>query len=65
MVYFFFHIKLTNLKGHYEISLYESPELFECSLNNKKIKTFDPFRSDIYSIGAILFEILYGDKAIQ
>ena len=60
MVYFFFHIKLTNLKGHYE-----SPELFECSLNNKKIKTFDPFRSDIYSVGAILFEILYGDKAIQ
>ena len=46
------------------MSSYTSPELYQYSNSDNSIgnaaSAFDPFSSDIYSLGVIFFEILHG-----
>ena len=59
-IYLFFVILLAT----YQVSYYASPELYEFSKKNVKLCTFDPLSSNIYSVGIILLELLFGSSTI-
>ena len=50
---------------HSGINYYISPELFRYISNKKGKEKFNPFASDVYSVGAILFSWIYGLEAIK